>query len=198
MSFPEYQSPGVRTARGYGEAYPYVSAVRRRPSLITHAAGLERLPKLPAGTIINIAGHLYRTLKDLDAGNARSADRRRSSPSDRRGPRSSGRRTPASFADRANVYWDAVNCCFTATVGSNVKVGYAVSNPQIGTAVNPSNSTVAYSNTSTTPPVGQGTSVTGLTEYNVDRHNHRRHERRRPGRRLRPDRHEVEVELIGS
>ena len=37
---------------------------------------------------------------------------------------------------------------------------------QIGSAVNPSNSTVAYSNTSTTPPVGQGTSVTGLTEYN--------------------------------
>ncbi len=165
MSFPEYQAPGVRTALVAGDAFPYrVSFTQAQ--LVTMLPGLNVFPKLPAGTIINIAGHMYRTLMDLDAG----------TPGPQIGaivplgpgrPSVIGPKDSSTFTDRADVYWDATNCCFTATAGSNVKVGHAVSNRQLGTALNGTGSTIAFSNASTTPPVGQGTSLTGLTEYNA-------------------------------
>ena len=95
MSFPEYQSPGVRTARGTRRSLSLRRCRSPRPNLSRTLPGLNVFPKLPAGTIINIAGHLYRTLNDLDRRPTPVRRSARSCPWDRRGPRSSGPRIPA-------------------------------------------------------------------------------------------------------
>lgn len=164
MSFQEYQMPGVRTSVGMGEAYKY-RVPFTQAQLITPIPGLNVFNKLPPA-IINIAGHLYRTLQDADAGTP-GPQIVNMVPLGPMRPSVIGPKDNSTFTDRANVYWDATNNCFTATVGSNVKVGYAVSNAQLGTAVNGTGSSVAYTNLSTFPPSGQGTSLTGLTEYNA-------------------------------
>jgi len=165
MSFSETRAPALTTHVGAGEAYSYYVPFTQS-QLVTPISGLNVAPILPAGTVINIAGHMYRTIKPLEAG----------SPGPQIGaivplgpPRPSviGPKDNSTFTDRANVYWDAVNNCFTATVGSNVKVGYAVSNSGLGSATNGTGSSIAYTNQSTFPPSGQGTSLTGLTEYNA-------------------------------
>lgn len=156
MSFSEARLPGLQTYVGAGEAYPYTVPFSQATlaAAITPIPGLNILPFLPAGSVINIAGHLYRTVKPLEAG----------SPGPQIGaivplgpPRPSiiGPKDASTFTDRANVYWDATNNCFTSTVGSNVKVGYAVSNPQLGTATNGSTSTLNV------------TPATNATEYNA-------------------------------
>jgi hypothetical protein len=167
MSFPEYQSPGVRTSRGKGEGFSYYVPFTQA-QLVTMLPGLNVFNKLPAGTIIDIGGHLYRTLQDLDAGSP-GPQIGVMEPMGPHRPTVIGPKDNSVFADRANVYWDAVNNCFTATVGTNIKVGYAISNPQIGSAVNPSGgSTLSLTNLAGAfPPSGQGTSLTGLTEYNA-------------------------------
>lgn len=152
MSFPEYQMPGVRTARGPGEAYPYWVPFTQA-QLVTMLPGLNIFPKLPAGTLIDIAGHYYRTLQDLDAGTP-GPQIGAMVPMGPHRPSVVGPKDASVFADRANVYWDPVNNCFTATVVGTV-IGYAVSNPYYGSAANPKNSTL-----NVTPAVG-------ATEYNA-------------------------------
>jgi hypothetical protein len=153
MSFNETRLPGLQTHVGDGAAYPYYVPFTQS-QLVTPIPGLNVLPILPAGSLINIAGHLYRTIKPLEAG----------SPGPQIGaivplgpPRPSviGPKDTSTFTDRADVYWDATANCFTATVGSNVKVGRAVSNPSLGSAVNGTGSSLNI------------TPSTGATEYNA-------------------------------
>ena len=73
------------------------------------------------------------------------------------------KKTTDTFNDRAAVYWDATNNYFTSTVGSNLLVGYAVANPDLGTATQTATSTLTI-----TPSTGQTVanavgSVTGGT-----------------------------------
>ena len=132
MSFAEALGPGLQTKLGAGDAYPYYVPFTQS-QLVSPIPGLNILPVLPAGSVVNIAGHLYRTVKNLEAG----------SPGPQIGaivplgpPRPSvvGPKDNSTFTDRSDVYWDATNNCFTATVGSNVKVGRAVSNADHSTA----------------------------------------------------------------
>ena len=163
MSFPEYQMPGVRTARGVGEPYPYVVPFTQA-QLVTMLPGLNVFNKLPAGSIININGLLYRTLMDLDAG----------TPGPQIGamvpmgpPRPSvigPKKTTDTFADRAAVYWDPVNNYFTSSSGgSNVFVGYAVSNPQIGSATNGTASSLNVTPSSNATEYNAVATITGGT-----------------------------------
>ena len=61
------QLAGLRTHVGVGEAYPYVVPFTAA-QLVTPIPGLNIAPILPAGSVVNIAGHLYRTVRDLEAG----------------------------------------------------------------------------------------------------------------------------------
>jgi hypothetical protein len=67
-----------------------------------------------------------------------------------------------TFVDRASVYWDPTNCYATSSSGgSNVLIGYAVVNSDLGTATNATGSalTTATNGAST---VAGGTSADGL------------------------------------
>jgi hypothetical protein len=154
--------PGVRTARGAGEPYPYVVPFTQA-QLVTMLPGINLYNKLPV-CIVDINGLRYRTLQDLDAGTYGPQIGQIVPLGPPRPSVIGPKKVGDTFVDRAAVYWDPVNSQFTSSSGgSNWLAGYAVSNPQLGSGTNGTASAIAYGIAGT----GQGTSTANLTEYNA-------------------------------
>ena len=157
---------GVVLHRGPGKSYPYQVPFTAAQLLAVYTSTpggsspipLNIAPILPAGSIVEINGQLYRTDAAFQAGAYGAMTPLGMHPSVI-GPK----KTTDTFNDRAAVYWDATNNYFTSTVGSNLLVGYAVANPDLGTATQTATSTLTI-----TPSTGQTVanavgSVTGGT-----------------------------------
>jgi hypothetical protein len=151
----ETQMKTWRLHRRRGEAYPYFCNFAQA-SLVVPFSTLNVAPILPAGTVVDINGALYVTRNVMSSLQLGDID-----PLEWHPAYIMPKKVGDSFADRAAVYWDPTNCYATSSSGgSNVLIGLAVSNGDLGTATNGTSSalTTAASGAST---IISGTSADG-------------------------------------
>ena len=138
MSLSETPLAGLQLNLERGEAYPYDNPFASA-SLLVPIPGLNVIPVLPAGAVININGKYYTTRAPIQAGRSGSIYPLGSPRPSYIGPKKVG----DTFVDRASVYWDVTLQVLTSTSGGgNIFIGYAVSNPKYGSATNASASTI--------------------------------------------------------
>ena len=156
---------GVVLHRGPGKSYPYQVPFTAAQLLAVYTSTpggsspipLNIAPILPAGSIIEINGQLYRTDAAFQAGAYGSMTPLGMHPS------VIGPKDTSTFNDRAAVYWNATTNCFTSSASGNQLVGYAVANPDLGTATQTATSTLTITPSSGQTVANAVGSVTGGT-----------------------------------
>ena len=156
---------GVVLHRGPGKSYPYQVPFTAAQLLAVYTSTpggsspipLNISPILPAGSIIEINGQLYRTDAAFQAGAYGSMTPLGMHPS------VIGPKDTSTFNDRAAVYWNATTNCFTSSASGNQLVGYAVANPDLGTATQTATSTLTITPSSGQTVANAVGSVTGGT-----------------------------------
>jgi hypothetical protein len=156
---------GVILHRAPGKSYPYVVPFTAAQLVQPYGGttggstplAINFAPVLPAGSIIEINGQFYRTDRDFQAGQLGSITPLMLHPS------VIGPKDTSTFTDRQPVYWNATTNAFTSVATGNAFVGYAVANPQLGSATQSATSVINITPTSTAPIGTAVCSVTGGT-----------------------------------
>ncbi len=157
--------PGVELHRAPGKSYPYQVPFTAAQLLAVYGSTpggsspipLNIAPVLPAGSMVVINSQLYFTEAAYQAGQLGAIRPLGCHPS------VIGPKDASTFVDRAPVYWDGTNCCFTSTQGSNTFVGFAVANPNLGTATQTATSTLTIKPSSGQTIANAVATVTGGT-----------------------------------
>ena len=158
----ETQFVGLRLHRRRGEAYKYYNALTSStlsaimPSNFTSGIVLNVTPFLPAGTFVDINGQKYVTRNSMQSAQWGEIDPINWHPS------YIGPKDTSTFIDRAAVYYDEVNCCFTS-VSTNKFVGYAVINGDLSTGTTTSGSTLVTGTLTLTALGDSGTTTYCVT-----------------------------------